>query len=254
MSNLRESFKLIEAELPTANHIAKDLERVNFIVTPSTISNLTSRTLDGSGRIIGLFCGNISYSLRLEGADTLVKVDILRHDNFGDTASFKTINYLTIEKDGADPAISDNGLLEEKVVTAILNDAGTDGDFILEFDGYIMPVLPNGSLDASEDEIEFGEVDNGASDTLSVTVSFENLSDGLHINSDEDQFTVSLEEEGVFTETLDVSLEDLAGLDELEVFVRFAPDNVAEFAANLTIESEGQFTKVVSLTGEGIAP
>ncbi|WP_407426396.1 GDSL-type esterase/lipase family protein [Treponema sp.] len=141
-------------------------------------------------------------------------------EQFGETV---TMSYLYVDGDQTHERTL-GGLRFAEIVVNKLKEAGVLTNYIKTPDARVM--VNKGSL-------AFGRLYPQASKTLSFKVSSFNATSGTVTVTAPDGYTVSLEEDGDFTSSVEIDLDsDFVGT---EVFVKFCPSEVAEYNANLTV-------------------
>lgn len=256
--SLKKSFELIHAAYPTADMDFKGIQKANFSVNGAdSISDLTDLTLDEDSQIIGIFVGQVHVSYAISGADTDVNVTVNRHTDFGDVDAVEPVFTLVRSKDGAADPVGDNFTEEDVVATSITIDPATNGDFVLHFDGYIVPSVPYDETETSETSLDFGDVvENTDSDPLSFELSMRDNRPGsggpYWVAISGPKMKLSLDEEGDF-DVDELQITPNEDGTPVTVWVRFSPDAVDDFDTTLTLAFAGLYKKTIALLGSGVA-
>lgn len=250
---LKEAYSLVAPLYPTGAMDMKTIQTANFIIDGSAapITNLTSRTLNGSGQIIGLFVGQVHISYALTGAQTTILSTVYKTISFGDVTAIVPSFEIVRSKAALDIPIGDNFTEENVIATNLTIDPSTDGTLIYHFDGYIIPTVPYNATDNSVSSIDFGSRANGSSTTLTFTLKYrdqDHKGPGWVLTLPS-RYTASLSSGSGFTSTLTVPADNENDLQT--IYVKFNPNAVAAFNGSMTIVSEGFYTKTISLTGSG---
>ena len=141
-------------------------------------------------------------------------------EKFGETT---TMSYLYVDGDQTHERTL-GGLRFAEIVVNKLKEAGYLTDYIKTPDARVM--VNRGSL-------AFGRLYPSASKTLSFKVSSFNATSGTVTVSAPTGYSVSLEENGTYSSSVEISLsEEFVGT---QVFVKFSPSEVAEYNGNITV-------------------
>lgn len=257
MSSLKEAFQSISPLYLSGRLDFKGRQAVNFTVDGSgaPVTNLTDLTLDGGGHIIGVFAGKIYVSTSISGANTTVLATVYCHDKFEDTTSKLPIFIVTQSKLGGDPPVGQNYTQEKVVATTVVINGSTNGSLVLHFDGYIIPVVPFDTISTSPSPFAFGNVANGATKTLPLTLKSYTKGHAPGDNGPRwiltlpTRYTASLTSGGSYSSPLTATSSD--GTD-LVVYVKFSPNAVAAFNGNIAITSVGTYAITAAVTGAGV--
>ena len=112
-------------------------------------------------------------------------------------------------------------------------------------------VIPSLATTVSSLDLGFSEA-NFSSESLSYQIQAANLSANVTLNAT-GNFTIS-KDNNAFGSSLTYAIADFASNAIPTVYVRFTPNSTGSFAGQITHESTGATSKVVSLSGTGINP